>query len=181
MSTEDKIDICKKYTQQWSDFFKMFSEGLENRKIHPNEEIIFDQIVTLLAFKHYTFSEMMGEFLPDPEGILEKTGLLGPPLLLSAKNGTGLKNLESRMLEMVRKGTASGDYSLMLTNRRHFEALRRAREEIRHALRTLEEKREPELLAFDVKSALDCIGELTGQVTNQEILDTIFSSFCIGK
>lgn len=71
MSIEEKIQICKEYTQQWSDFFKMFAEGLENRKIFPNEEVIFDQIVTLLAFKHYEFSEMMGEFLPDPEGIME--------------------------------------------------------------------------------------------------------------
>lgn len=117
----------------------------------------------------------------DPERLVRKTGLDSSPVLLSAKNGTGLKELETRMLDMVRKGTATGDYALMVTTRRHFESLRRAREEIENALRAICENREPELLAFDVKSAIDCIGEITGHVTNHEVLENIFNSFCIGK
>lgn len=117
----------------------------------------------------------------DPEKLIRKTGLDGSPVLLSAKNGTGLKELETRMLDMVRKGTSSGDYALMVTTRRHFESLRRAREEIENALRAIRENREPELLAFDVKAAIDCIGEITGHVTNNEVLENIFNNFCIGK
>jgi tRNA modification GTPase len=117
----------------------------------------------------------------DIDDLILRTGLDGSPVLLSAKNGTGLKELESRMLDMVRSGDASGDYALMVTNRRHFESLRRARVEIKNALEAVKEEREPELLAFDVKSAIDCFGEITGRVTNREVLEAIFSGFCIGK
>ena len=71
MKLTDKIQLCKDYTTLWSDFFKIFADGLENKKILPNEEITFNQIVSLLSFKHYKFTEMMGNNLPDPDGILE--------------------------------------------------------------------------------------------------------------
>jgi hypothetical protein len=71
MTLQDRIDLCKGYTKLWSDFFKTFSEGLEHKKIIRNEEVIFGQMVSLLAFKHYEFTEMMEKYLPDPDGILE--------------------------------------------------------------------------------------------------------------
>ncbi len=71
ISVEQQIDLCKDYTRQWSDFFKIFADGLENKKITPNEERIFNQMLTILALKHFRFAEMMGENLPNPEGILE--------------------------------------------------------------------------------------------------------------
>ncbi|MBN1901046.1 hypothetical protein JW926_06945 [Candidatus Sumerlaeota bacterium] len=71
MNLAEKIQLCKDYTTLWSDFFKMFADGLEQKKIEPNEEKTFNQIVSLLAFKHYKFAEMMEKKLPDPDGILE--------------------------------------------------------------------------------------------------------------
>lgn len=71
ISLMDKIQLCKDYTTLWSDFFKIFADGLEQKKIVPNEEKTFNQIVSLLAFKHYKFTEMMENNLPDPDGILE--------------------------------------------------------------------------------------------------------------
>ena len=68
---EDKIELCKGYTKLWSDFFKTFADGLEHKKIFANEEKTFFQMVTLLALRHYKFTEMMGNKLPDPGGILE--------------------------------------------------------------------------------------------------------------
>jgi tRNA modification GTPase len=117
----------------------------------------------------------------DLVALTRQTGLDSTPIFLSAKYGTGLKELESRMLEMVRGGDATGDYALMVTSRRHFDSLRRARIEIENALEAIAEQREPELVAFDVKSVVDCLGEITGKVTNQEVLESIFSDFCIGK
>jgi len=87
----------------------------------------------------------------------------------------------------------------MVTNTRHFTVLSRAREELAHSLDAISECDapagrdtraaasnpaafpEPELVAYDVRSALDVLGEITGEVTNAEILDAIFSGFCIGK
>ena len=71
MNLHDRIELCKEYTRLWADFFKTFSEGLERKKIVPNEEAIFIQMVSLLAFKHYKITEMMGQHLPDPDGILD--------------------------------------------------------------------------------------------------------------
>ena len=133
------------------------------------------------------------------ERLFEKTGVGPDFVLISAKNGAGLKDLESRMTDCVVEGRTGGDYSLMVTNTRHFTALSRAREELMHSLEAIEEWPapagrntraaaskpaafpEPELVAYDVRSALDVLGEITGEVTNAEILDAIFSGFCIGK
>jgi len=71
ITLQERIDLCKGYTRLWSDFFKTFSEGLEHKKILHSEEVIFTQMVCLLAFKHYRFTEMMDKYLPDPDGILE--------------------------------------------------------------------------------------------------------------
>jgi len=71
MSLQDRIELCKDYTRLWADFFKTFSEELEHKKILHNEEVVFGQMVSLLAFKHYKFTEMMEKHLPDPDGILE--------------------------------------------------------------------------------------------------------------
>jgi len=102
-------------------------------------------------------------------------------VFVSAKTGKGLRDLEKRMTEMVVGGSAGGDNSFIITSARHFTMLKRALEELRHAEDTLSADPEPELLAYDVRSAMDILGELTGEITNNEILDEIFNSFCIGK
>ena len=100
---------------------------------------------------------------------------------ISAKNGSGLKELETRMTDMVKKGKSSGNYSVMVTNSRHYALLKRAFSELGHAIEAVKNRLEPELLAFDIKSTMDYLGEIVGEVTSNEILDDIFKNFCIGK
>lgn len=102
-------------------------------------------------------------------------------VFISAKTGQGLKGLEKRMTEMVVGGSMGGDNSFIITSARHFSVLQRALKELHHAQDTLSADPEPELLAYDVRSAMDVLGELTGGTTNTQILDEIFNSFCIGK
>ncbi len=71
MTLGERIRLCKEYTTLWSDFFGMFAEELEHKKVLPNDERAFAQIVSLLALKHYKFTEMMGNKLPEPEAIRE--------------------------------------------------------------------------------------------------------------
>jgi len=104
-----------------------------------------------------------------------------PFVYVSAKTGDGLKDLEKRMTEMVVGGITGGESSFIITSARHFTVLKRALEELRHAEDTLHASPEPELLAYDIRSALDILGEFTGEATNNEILDEIFNNFCIGK
>jgi len=50
-----------------------------------------------------------------------------------------------------------------------------------HAIKTIDDKMSEEFIALDLKGALDSLGEITGKTTAEDILNTIFSSFCVGK
>jgi tRNA modification GTPase len=104
------------------------------------------------------------------------------PLRVSALMGSGLKDLEEVLVEMVFGGKErSGETSATVTNLRHFDALNRAKESLTLSLDSLEHRQSNEFVAVDLRNALDCLGEVTGEVTSEEILNNIFSKFCIGK
>jgi tRNA modification GTPase len=70
----------------------------------------------------------------------------------------------------------------MLTQARHEDAMRRAMDSLGHVEKTLKEGRlSNEFLCGDLRAGLDALGEITGAVSRQEVLDEIFSKFCIGK
>jgi hypothetical protein len=68
---ENRIQVCREYTKLWADYFKMFADSLEHRRIHENDEAAFQQIISLLALNHFKFTELMADKLKDPEDILE--------------------------------------------------------------------------------------------------------------
>ena len=70
---------------------------------------------------------------------------------------------------------------VMLSNARHYEALTRALEAIRRVQAGLDQGLSGELLSMDLEDCLNALGEVTGQITSQEVLNNIFSKFCIGK
>ena len=100
-----------------------------------------------------------------------------PTIAISAKTGEGLEALRAKLLELVAGG---GDLAgePLVTNTRHVELLRDASESLGRAREHIDEG---ELLAEDLRGALGALNEITGEGTREEILDTIFSSFCIGK
>ena len=71
--------------------------------------------------------------------------------------------------------------AVMLSNARHYEAISRAHEAIIRVQQGLREQLSGELLSLDLQDCLSALGEVTGQITNQEVLSNIFSKFCIGK
>ena len=71
--------------------------------------------------------------------------------------------------------------AVMLSNARHYEAVCRAHEAIRRVQEGLTGGLSGELLSLDLQDCLSALGEVTGQITNQEVLQNIFSKFCIGK
>ena len=105
-------------------------------------------------------------------------GLEDEWILISAKNG----DIEPLKRELVRvaKETMSTS-AVMLSNARHYEAISRAHEAILHVQQGLLEGLSGELLSLDLQDCLSALGEVTGQITNQEVLSNIFSKFCIGK
>lgn len=99
-------------------------------------------------------------------------------LCISAKNG----DIEPLKRELVRVARESMDTSaVMLSNARHYEAIRRAHEAIMRVQEGLASNLSGELLSLDLQTCLSALGEVTGQITNQEVLSNIFSKFCIGK
>jgi len=70
---------------------------------------------------------------------------------------------------------------LIVTNIRHKTALSRVRKNLKDALKGLEEGGSLEFIAFEIRSALDSLGEMVGETTTEEVLNHIFDQFCIGK
>ena len=102
-------------------------------------------------------------------------------IFISAKTGKGLDLLERRMENLVKTGRTISDRTVMVTNARHYAALKRAYGELEHAINAAKKRLEPELLAFDLSNTLEHLGEITGKVTKKELIDEIFDQFCIGK
>jgi len=99
-------------------------------------------------------------------------------LHISAKNN----DIEPLKQELVRIAKTSMDTSaVMLSNARHYEAVTRAHEAIERVQEGLNEDLSGELLSMDLNDCLNALGEVTGQITNSEVLANIFSKFCIGK
>ena len=101
-------------------------------------------------------------------------------LLLSAKKGIGIKELEERLLEFVNTGALRNNETIV-TNSRHYDALLKALEEIIKVQEGIDANLSGDLLAIDIRQALYYFGEITGQVSNDELLGNIFANFCIGK
>ena len=105
-------------------------------------------------------------------------GVSGDGLRISAKNG----DIEPLKQELVRIARASMQTSaVMLSNARHYEAVSRAHDAIVRVQQGLKDGLSGELLSMDLQDCLNALGEVTGQITNAEVLANIFSKFCIGK
>lgn len=99
---------------------------------------------------------------------------------ISAKKGDGLDILKESITGLFSVGGEVSE-STLISDRRHRQALLRANEALDRFSSSVETGQEPEFLAIDLKEALQALGEITGETTPDEILDQIFSRFCIGK
>lgn len=100
---------------------------------------------------------------------------------LSAKTGEGVDQLRAAIRsQLVGEGAETTD-GVMVTNVRHHSALDRVRASLAQAKGSADAGVPDELIAVDVRAAADALGEITGDITTDEILEQIFSTFCIGK
>lgn len=107
----------------------------------------------------------------------EKNGVT--ELFLSAKTGAGIDLLEKHLCESV--GYHPNDEGVFIARRRHLDALARARKAVASGYSCLAGMGAGELLAEELRLAQQSLGEITGTFSNEDLLDKIFSSFCIGK
>jgi len=101
-------------------------------------------------------------------------------LYISAKNKTGIEELKSEILRKVNLHSINTD-DVLVSNIRHLEALQKTEESLMRVLQNIDQPITSDFLASDIKQALYYLGEITGQVTTDDLLETIFSKFCIGK
>lgn len=109
-----------------------------------------------------------------------KFGDVSGMVLISARNDAHLAGLKRRLVEMSVQGSISPDQTI-ITNVRHYEALKRVYGSIQDIVKGLDANLPGDLLALDIRRCLTYLGEITGEITSDDQLDYIFSKFCIGK
>ena len=108
-----------------------------------------------------------------------------PPELATVKvsctSRAGLELLKDAIKNLVWAGEIQADMLQVMINSRHQEALRRAREATENTIRSFAAGHSLEIAAMELRIATNAIGEVVGQTTTEDLLDSIFSQFCIGK
>jgi tRNA modification GTPase len=101
-------------------------------------------------------------------------------LFISAKAGRGVEALKKEMVDRVLQGGTQTE-NVIVTNARHFAALQEVAHSVEEVLQGLDNNIPSDLIALDIRRCLHFLGEITGEITNEDQLDYIFSKFCIGK
>lgn len=102
-------------------------------------------------------------------------------LKISAAEGNKIDELKKLLKDRALENKHYDASSLLVTSTRHRDALQKAQEQVRAALQSLAQGMTGDFLSIDLRAALNELGTITGEITNEHILDSIFSRFCIGK
>jgi tRNA modification GTPase len=124
------------------------------------------------------------DLVPHTSDLVPQTSVFRPQtpdlIFISARNNEGIEELKSEILLKVNLHAINTD-DVLVSNIRHLEALQKTEESLRRVLQNIDQPITSDFLASDIKQALYYLGEITGQVTTDDLLETIFSKFCIGK
>ncbi|TMB86791.1 MAG: GTP-binding protein, partial [Chloroflexi bacterium] len=104
-----------------------------------------------------------------------------PFVVTSTLSGEGLPELEETVANLVLAGKTLHSESALVTSARHQEALRLAAEHLQASLVPLDRGLPLDFVSIDLRAAYDALGEITGETASDDLLDKIFSEFCIGK
>jgi len=110
----------------------------------------------------------------------EKYAAIENIVFISAKENKHIEVLKEKMIDLVLVGKVQTE-NIIVTNARHFHALKEVSKSLSDIKQGLDDKLPGDLLALDIRRSLYYLGEITGEITNEDQLDYIFSKFCIGK
>ena len=149
-----------------------------NKRVDSIREMIreSDKRLIILINKTDTATEDRKEELAKEINLEEKDILL----FISAKEKSGLEDLRLRLSDISVKDKLNSD-DVIITNIRHYDSLLRVSESLGRVMYGLDEKIPEDLIAIDIRQAIHYLGEITGEITTDEILGNIFRNFCIGK
>ena len=105
----------------------------------------------------------------------------GSIIKISALQHEGIEELHDKIEAMVYNGSIKNTSSLVITNSRHKDALLKAYESINDAINAIEQNLPYDFIEVDFKNIWDYLGYINGDTVKEDLLDTIFSNFCIGK
>jgi tRNA modification GTPase len=117
--------------------------------------------------------------LGNPQEIQAKFAHREDILYISSKEQTAIQALKTRLRQVIDRDQVNND--VIITNIRHFQALSLAGESLESALLSIDQGRSGELLAFDIRKSIYHLSEIIGDVSTDDLLENIFSKFCIGK
>lgn len=117
------------------------------------------------------FAQIKSVLLPD-----YSTVYLG----ISAKDQTNIEILKNELSDYI-ETLKTGENDVVITNQRHYEALEKSLYSVEAVQAAVSQNIHTELLAYELRQALEHLGEISGEFTNDEVLGNIFSKFCIGK
>lgn len=146
-------------------------------------ESLAESIVPKLADKHVLLLFNKADLLPDAERV-EKEHILpelkAERLFISAKKQQNTDVLQQLLLKAAAIPQI-GEHDVIVTNLRHYEALVKALEAVRRVKEGLEIGISSDFISQDIRECMFYLGEISGQISTDEILGNIFSKFCIGK
>ncbi|PWT74199.1 MAG: tRNA uridine-5-carboxymethylaminomethyl(34) synthesis GTPase MnmE [Bacteroidetes bacterium] len=120
-------------------------------------------------------TDLIGE-----EAARKKFNQLPDPIFISARQGKGIESLKKALSNFVMQGKAQPEGTIV-THARHFQALQEVQASLMDIRKGLDNRLTGDLLALDIRRCLHYLGEITGEITNEEQLGYIFGKFCIGK
>ncbi|MBN1468820.1 MAG: tRNA uridine-5-carboxymethylaminomethyl(34) synthesis GTPase MnmE [Fusobacteriaceae bacterium] len=101
---------------------------------------------------------------------------------ISAKENLGISDMEEHVYNLIIKGTVEdSSKKLVITNVRHKTALEKTKDAINNIFETINMGLPMDLIAVDLKEALDSLSEVTGEISTEDLLDHVFKNFCVGK
>lgn len=116
-----------------------------------------------------------------PDTLHERVKKEVPVITISTRTKDGLETLTQEITKKVYAGTQAGEEGSFVTDARQAEVLRQADEHLAAAIRTIEADMGLDFISIDLRSAWEKLGELTGETVGEDIINEIFSKFCIGK
>lgn len=112
---------------------------------------------------------------------LDKNHSKNGDVQISALTGEGIDSLFSKMKEVSFGSSVYTEKNAVVSNLRHYDCLKKAKDNLENSLKSLNDKLSGEFIALDIRSTVINLGEIIGEVTSEDVLNNIFSKFCIGK
>lgn len=111
-----------------------------------------------------------------------KLNKVGKWIEISAKENLGIDNMEDEIYKFIVSGQVEdSSEKLIITNVRHKSALEKTNDAVKNIFETIDMGLPMDLIAVDLKEATDALGEVTGEISTEDLLDHVFSNFCVGK